>query len=374
MTVSQLDLYSAAALCGAVAAARQVLRRRVAAGRYARLLPVGAVGTPAGPATGAGARPSSRPGTRSRAWSALRERLATAPAARPPWLVPELLLLPAGSVAWQVFDSPLPPAVAAAAVLPLHRWRRRRHLAAEARRRATAVIDLCVALSAELRSGATPEQALHTVTSRLAGDPESLRRLGREPAARLAAGRYGGDVPAAFELLAELPGGGGAAAVAACWRVSAGSGSGFAGGLDQVAEALRAEQALAEEIEGELAAPRTTIAVLAALPVLGLLLGAMLGAHPLDILLHTPAGLACLAGGTALEVAGLAWTARIVRTARGGADGPGALRAEEAPAPVRGRSGGWAGRRADGDARCGISRPRRAPGRAGAGRERAVLR
>ncbi|WP_329496056.1 type II secretion system F family protein [Kitasatospora herbaricolor] len=370
MTVSQLDLYSAAALCGAVAAARQALRRRVATGRCARLLPVGALGTAADPATGAGARPASQSRVRPRAWSELRGRLTSAVATRPRWLVPELLLLPAGSVAWQVLDSPLPAVAAAAAALPLHRWRRRRRVEAEARRRATAVVELCVALSAELRSGATPEQALHTVTSRLAADEESLRRIGREPVARLAAGRYGGDVPAAFELLAELPGGGGAAAIAACWQVSAGSGSGFAGGLDQVAEALRAEQALAEEIEGELAAPRTTIAVLAALPVLGLVLGATLGAHPLDILLHTPAGLFCLAGGTALEVAGLAWTARIVTMARGRTDGPGAVRAERVPE----RALGGARDRGEIEALCGISRLRRAPGTAGAARGRAVLR
>ncbi|MCX5212046.1 type II secretion system F family protein [Kitasatospora sp. NBC_00240] len=366
MTVSQVDMYSAAALCGAAVAARQALRRRVATGRYARLLPVGAVGG----AAAAGAWPPPRAGMWLRARRALRRRLGAAPPARPPWLVPELLLLPVGSVAWQALQSPLPPVAAAAAVLPLHRWRRRRHLEAEARQRAAAVIELCVALSAELRSGATPEQALYTVTARIAADQVSLRRLGREPVARLAAGRYGGDVPAAFELLAELPGGRGAAAVAACWQVTAGSGSGFADGLEQVAESLRAEQALAEEIEGELAAPRTTIAVLAVLPVLGLLLGATLGARPLDILLHTPAGLACLAGGAALEVAGLAWTARIVRTARGGAAGPGPVRGKEGSGPLRGGDGD----RGDGEARCGVSRLRPAAGTAGAGQGQVVLR
>ncbi len=85
-----------------------------------------------------------------------------------------------------------------------------------------------------------------------------------------------------------------------------------------MAEALRVERALAEEIAAELAAPRTTIAVLAALPLAGLLLGAALGARPLEVLLHTPAGLASLAVGAALEWLGLVWTARIVRAAADG--------------------------------------------------------
>ncbi|MFJ9519511.1 type II secretion system F family protein [Kitasatospora sp. NPDC101801] len=242
---------------------------------------------------------------------------------RPGWLVPELLLLPAGLLAGQLSSSPVPPLLAALAVLPVRRWRSRRRRAAEARRRAAAVVELCAGLAAELRSGATPPQALHSVLGRASGLTEGL---GAESSARLAAGRYGADVPAALRSVAELPGGRGAAAVAACWRITAESGTGLAPGLDQLADALRAERALAEEIESELAGPRTTVAVLAALPLVGLLLGAALGAEPVRILLHTPAGLACLAAGALLEAAGLAWTARIVRAAEDAPPEPGGLR------------------------------------------------
>lgn len=232
--------------------------------------------------------------------------------ARPAWLVPELLLVPMGIVLAQATRSPVPLVGAVGGAWPLRRWRRRRRLAAEARRRASAVIELCEGLAAEMRSGATAEHALYAVTARTG----SLRSgLGAESVARLAAGSYGGDIPAALRCLAELPGGRGAAAVAACWHVTSESGSGLAGGLDQLADALRAERALTEEIEGELAAPRATIAVLAALPLVGLLLGAALGAKPVQVLLHTPAGLACLTVGVLLEAAGLAWTARIIRSA-----------------------------------------------------------
>ncbi|GAA0676373.1 type II secretion system F family protein [Kitasatospora atroaurantiaca] len=245
-------------------------------------------------------------GTRLRIW------LAGLRAARPFWLVPELLLLPLGLALAQASRSPVPLIVVATGVVPARRWRDRRRLAVEARRRASAVIELCAGLAAELRSGATPAQALYTLTARTT---VLWSGLGAEPTARLAAGRYGGDIPAALRSVAELPGGRGAAAVAACWEVTAGSGTGLAAGLDQLAEALRAERALTEEIAGELAAPRTTIAVLAALPLIGLLLGAALGAEPVHVLLHTPAGLVCLLVGALLEAAGLVWTARIVRAA-----------------------------------------------------------
>ncbi|MER5639364.1 type II secretion system F family protein [Kitasatospora sp. NPDC002227] len=243
-------------------------------------------------------------------------------ARRPRWLVAELLLLPLGLVLARAARSPVPLAGAAVALLPLRRWRQRRRVTAEARRRASAVIELCEGLAAELRSGATPEQALHTVTSR----GSSLRRgLGDGTTARLTAGRYGGNIPAALRELATLPGGQGGAALAACWHLTTESGVGLAAGLDQVADALRAERSLAEEIAGELAAPRATIVVLAALPSVGLLLGAALGARPVQVLLHTPAGLVCLLLGVALEALGLVWTGRIIRavTEPAGWRGPG---------------------------------------------------
>ncbi|WP_073807483.1 type II secretion system F family protein [Kitasatospora sp. CB01950] len=264
---------------------------------------------------------------------------------RPRWLVPELLLLPIGAAAGQGTASVLPLIGAACAVLPLRRWRARYAAGRAARRRAAAVIDLCAGLAAELRSGATPEQAMHAVVSRSA--PDWARRLGPEPTARLAAGCYGADLPAALRQVAELPGGEGAAAIAACWRVSTESGTGLAFGLEQVADALRAERALAEEIAGELAGPRTTVIVLAALPAVGMGLGGALGAHPVQVLLHTPAGLLSLLAGAALEAAGIVWTARIVRAAEDAPARPHPVERAARHGPVRAAVGG-----------CGISRSR----------------
>jgi tight adherence protein B len=242
----------------------------------------------------------------------------------------------------------IPVLLFVAGIVPLRRLRVRRRTAAESGRRTNAVIDLCAGLVAELRSGATPEYALHTVLTR---SPSIRQALGREPGARLAAVRYGADVPAAFRLVSELPGGAGGAAVAACWQVSADSGTGLVLGLDRIADALRAERALAEEVSGELAGARATITLLAMLPVFGLGLGAALGARPVSVLLHTPTGLACLTAGALLEAAGLAWTARIVRAA------------EDSPGRSRARPGSAAQRRGSPpspDGACGVSRGHRA--------------
>ncbi|WP_406201936.1 hypothetical protein OH807_22890 [Kitasatospora sp. NBC_01560] len=347
MTSDRITLCWAAALCLVAMGGWCALQRTAAGTRRRRLLPVGArAGTGEDGAEGGGPVLARwGPSTVGVGVRALR-RLG-----RP---APELLLLLAGSALWPVTDSPVPVLAAGLAWLPVRRWRRRRGVTARAGRRAAAIVELCAGLAGELRSGATPEQALHVVTTRIAADPEALRRIGAEPVARLAAGRYGGDVPMAFQLLAELPGGNGATAISACWRVTADGGSGLAAGLDGVAEALRAEQVLAEEITAELASPRTTIAVLAVLPVAGLLLGAALGAGPVAVLLHTPAGLGCLAGGAVLEGLGLAWTARIVRAAARGALEAPRNGERELPVPGAAAAPGW---------RCGITRTKARQGR-----------
>ena len=239
---------------------------------------------------------------------------------RPP---PELLLLPLGLLAAWPTHSPLVAAVAAGAVLPAIRLRGRKRQALDRDQRRLAVVALCAALAGELRTGATPEQAAELVGAELvaarvrpaAAGPPATDPAPLDGTLLLAAVRYGGSVPEAFRAMAALPGAEGAAGIAACWQVASSSGAGLAAGLDRVAEGLRAESALHETVRAELAGARSTAALLAALPVFGLLLGAGLGADPLRVLLHTPGGLACLALGALLECAGIAWTGRIARGA-----------------------------------------------------------
>jgi len=108
-------------------------------------------------------------------------------------------------------------------------------------------------------------------------------------------------------------------ALAACWTVCAGSGSGLAAAVERLEQGLRTEQAQRRAVQAELAGPRATAGMLAVLPAVGLVLAAGLGADPIHVLLHTPLGLTCLVLGLALDVVGLAWTGRFVARA-GGAD------------------------------------------------------
>ncbi|MBO0517930.1 type II secretion system F family protein, partial [Streptomyces beijiangensis] len=101
--------------------------------------------------------------------------------------------------------------------------------------------------------------------------------------------------------------------VAACWRVAVDGGAGLAAGLEGLERALRAEQDQRADLRAELTGARSTVVILAVLPLMGLALGTGLGADPLRTLLHTPAGLGCLLAGGALEGAGLAWARQIVR-------------------------------------------------------------
>ncbi|MGA5017595.1 type II secretion system F family protein [Streptomyces griseoincarnatus] len=201
------------------------------------------------------------------------------------------------------------PVVAGAAGVPVLR-RVRRAAAARKKRdgRADAVVALCGALAGELRAGRQPGEALLPA----ARDSEGL---GDHQAAVLAAARFGGDVPGALTAAARQPGAEGLRGLAACWRVAVDQGAGLADGLDRLEAALRAERDQRADLRAQLSGARTTAVMLAGLPVVGLALGAALGADPLHVLLHTPSGTVCLAVGGVLEGLGLWWALRIMRGA-----------------------------------------------------------
>ncbi|MER8045589.1 type II secretion system F family protein [Streptomyces sp. NPDC094032] len=241
------------------------------------------------------------PGGGTVSWPVAFRRWLDAARGRPEWLS-----LPVAAVLALIGASFL-PLLAGAAAVPLVGCRLR---AARSRRereaRGDGVVALCGAVAGELRAGWQPAQAL-AFAARTTG------ALGGQEAAVLAAARFGGDVPEALRRAARQDGAEGLAGTAACWQVAVDGGVGLAAGLDRLEAALRAHRDQRERLRAQLAGAWATVAVLAVLPVAGLGLGAALGAHPLRVLLHTPAGLGCLAVGGALEAVGLWWAARIVR-------------------------------------------------------------
>ncbi|NUW33595.1 type II secretion system F family protein [Nonomuraea sp. SMC257] len=170
-------------------------------------------------------------------------------------------------------------------------------------RRAT--IELCQSLTAELTAGRTPGEALTRALEAVDfPDPDALRPV-------VAAARDGGDVASALASVAPAQGGEGLRRLAACWEVSVTAGAGLAALVDRVGSTLRTAQTHRQDVAAQLAGPRTTARMLAALPVLGIVMAAALNMHPLDFLFGSLPGLACLAVGIALDACGLWWTHRM---------------------------------------------------------------
>ncbi|MEE1756820.1 type II secretion system F family protein [Streptomyces sp. SP18CS02] len=274
----------AAALCAGAAAA--LLAGREQGPRRARALAAGRGPEP-------DARSLSPRGSWERWWPVVR--------ARREWSC----LVLAGVVA-VMGGSPL-PLLAGAGAVPLARRRlRARERARERARRTEAVIALCGTVAGELRAGWQPAQALFFAA-------RSTGALASDEAAVLAAARFGGDVPEELRRAAVREGAEGLTGVAACWRVAVDGGVGLAAGLDRLEATLRERRDGSERLRARLAGAWATVALLAVLPVVGLVMGWALGADPLRVLLHTPAGLACLAVGGLLETVGLWWAGRVVR-------------------------------------------------------------
>ncbi|WP_344829239.1 hypothetical protein [Actinocorallia longicatena] len=104
--------------------------------------------------------------------------------------------------------------------------------------------------------------------------------------------------------------------LAASWRIGVERGATFATVIDSLAAALRDETAHQEHITSQLAAPKATAKLLAALPLLGMTMAWAMGANPLAFLFTTLPGLASLTAGTLLNAAGLLWTHRIAQAAQ----------------------------------------------------------
>lgn len=153
-------------------------------------------------------------------------------------------------------------------------------------------------LAAEVAAGAAPEAALRAAAE---ADPSRATPFGAAAAASAA----GGDVAAALSVDAEL------ARVGHAWVVTSRTGAPMAAVLERVVADVAARREQGRAVTAALAGPRSSAAVLAVLPVLGLALGIAMDADPLAFLVGTSAGqLVCLAG-VVLDLAGLVWTRRL---------------------------------------------------------------
>lgn len=201
-------------------------------------------------------------------------------------------------------------AAALAAGTALVRWRARRHTG----RTVAATADLASALgllAAELRAGAHPAAAADRVaTDAPPGAAAVLSTIA-------ATARLCGDVAAALhrEALATPALRRPLAQLAAAWTLAQEHGIPLANVLDAVHGDLDHQVRAQRGLHASLAGPRATAAVLAALPVVGLLLGQAVGAQPWRVLTGGAAGQLLLMTGTLLICAGLVWSAHLVSRA-----------------------------------------------------------
>jgi tight adherence protein B len=188
----------------------------------------------------------------------------------------------AGGLAWAVagpVGAGLAAGYACAAVLALaRRWRVRAE--AEAMQ---AALDAVTGLAADLRAGLSPAAALgHALPAIASSSAPDVRRV--------------------------------ASAVAAAWRVADAAGVRLADLLERLADDVTGLRRVRSVAAAQAAGAQATAMLLAGLPVAGLALGYAMGADPVHVLLRTPLGALCAGLAGALQMAGLAWSARLARS------------------------------------------------------------
>jgi tight adherence protein B len=155
----------------------------------------------------------------------------------------------------------------------------------------------------ELRAGAHPATAAEGAARDTPAPADEVLK------AAAATARLGGDVERTLkdlrQPLLETD------QLARAWHVSAKHGVALADVLDATRRDLDQRAAFARQVHARMAGPRASAAVLAGLPVFGVLLGELSGARPMQVLAGTAAGQLLLVLGALFLAAGLWWTKRI---------------------------------------------------------------
>jgi tight adherence protein B len=209
--------------------------------------------------------------------------------------------------------------VAAAALLPLttlvaiaavgatlglrHRRRSRLRRAVTEGRALETALDVLVG---ELRVGAHPVRAFGVAADETGGP------VGAALQAVAARARLGADVTAGLRVAARssaLPAHWDRLAV--CWQLATEQGLAIATLMRAAQRDIAERQRFTDRVSSSMAGARATAAILAGLPVLGVLLGQLLGARPLSFLLNGHTGGWLLVVGSLLACGGLLWADRI---------------------------------------------------------------
>lgn len=202
-----------------------------------------------------------------------------------------------------------PAALVATAMVGTVLWRGIQARAGQRSRLAatSAVADGLAAFVAELKAGAHPAAAA-TGAAQDAQEPAATVLAGIASTARL-----GGDVNTALNTMSraspELASALGP--LARAWALADHHGVPLAHVLDAVRRDLERRVTFTGQVTARMAGPQASAAVLAGLPLFGIALGELSGAHPLHVLTSTAVGQVLLVVGALLISAGLLWSARL---------------------------------------------------------------
>ncbi|NYF17590.1 tight adherence protein B [Microbacterium sp. AK009] len=166
------------------------------------------------------------------------------------------------------------------------------------------VADTVLKLAVLLQAGVTPDRAWEHLAETGDAAARSIRDRRRDGTALAAAISQTQTEAGAWRD------------VAAAWEVATVVGAPLAPSLRGLAVALRDAQEAADEVRVALAEPTGTARLIGWLPLLGVVLGLLLGFDTIGILTTHPLGIACLIGGGVLVLIARRWTASLARRAR----------------------------------------------------------
>lgn len=138
----------------------------------------------------------------------------------------------------------------------------------------------------------------------------AARRVSLAGLAGLAADLRAG-LPPAGQVTGEFAAGRLERLTAAVWRLAERTGAPAADLVERIEADARAADRAAASAAAQAAGAQATALLLAGLPAAGIGLGVMMGANPVEVLLHTPLGAACALGALMLQGAGLLWAGRL---------------------------------------------------------------
>lgn len=168
------------------------------------------------------------------------------------------------------------------------------------------LLDGLEAVISELRVGAHPSAAA-AVAARESGGIAAAAFAAGSARSRLGGSGAEGVLRPDSVIAAEL------GRVADAWQVAERHGLALADLLAAARADLVSRSRFRSRTDASLAGARATAAILAVLPVLGVGLGQLMGAHPLHVLFISPAGRFLLPLGAGLACAGLLWADEITR-------------------------------------------------------------